>query len=177
MPYESVSNQIQNIAHRTSLDSLIFPVDTLLPLVCAYAINQGQDASIGADPCWPVLVFLHLGVSHHLIVNVLEDVFEAQEAPFTGRRRKLVVQWIAVAVEQWVRDVERRGTGGRGGDSSISGGVSSLLTRLDECLAQLSAGPRNPDAEELLETRRLVKTLKRAVDAIAGAEQQGSLFR
>ncbi|KAK0620539.1 Non-repetitive/WGA-negative nucleoporin C-terminal-domain-containing protein [Immersiella caudata] len=176
LPYESVSNQIQNIAHRTSLDSLIFPVDTLLPLVCSYAINQGQDASIGADPSWPVLVFLHLGVPHHLIVNVLEDIFEAQEAPFTGRRRKLVVQWIAVAVDSWVREVERRGTGGRGVDTAMASGVSGLLARADECLVQLSAG-RNPDAEELLTTRKAVKELKRAVDSISAAEPQGSLFR
>jgi nuclear pore complex protein Nup155 len=176
LPYESVSNQIQNIAHRTSLDSLIFPVDTLLPLVCSYAINQGQDASIGADPSWPVLVFLHLGVAHHLIVNVLEDIFEAQEAPFTGRRRKLVVQWIAVAVDSWVREVERRGTGGRGVDTVMASGVSGLLARADECLVQLSGG-RNSDAEELLQTRKAIKDLKRVVDSILAAEPQGSLFR
>lgn len=100
LPYESVSQQIQLIAHRTSLDSLVFPVDALLPMLCAYAINNGQDAAgVGADPCWPVLLLLSLGVPHALVVQVLENVLDAQEAPFTGRRRKAVVQWIARAVE------------------------------------------------------------------------------
>ncbi|MCV5117030.1 hypothetical protein OFC47_26790, partial [Escherichia coli] len=87
-----------SIAHRTSLDSLIFPVDTLLPMVCAYAINNHQDASIGADPCWPVAAFLQLGVPHALTARVLENMPDAQEAPFVGKHRKLVVQWINCVV-------------------------------------------------------------------------------
>ncbi|KAK3352608.1 Non-repetitive/WGA-negative nucleoporin C-terminal-domain-containing protein [Lasiosphaeria hispida] len=177
MPYESVSSQIQNIAHRTSLDSLIFPVDHLVPLVCAYAINNGQDATIGADPSWPVLLFLNLGVPYALIVHMLEEIFDTQEQPFLGRKRKLVVQWINTAVEAWIREVERRGTAGKGGDGAISGWVSDLLVRAEECLVQLSAGGRaNADAEEIVETRRTVRSLKRMVDQIAGADRQGSLF-
>ncbi|KAK4248458.1 Non-repetitive/WGA-negative nucleoporin C-terminal-domain-containing protein [Corynascus novoguineensis] len=208
LPYESVSQQIQLIAHRTSLDSLVFPVDTLLPEVCKYAVNNGQDASIGADPSWPVLLFLNLGVPHALVVQVLENVFDAQEAPFTGRRRRIVVQWIAVAVEAWVREVERRaagaaasggsfgvsvgaggaGSGGVGGDGMIGAWVSELLARADECLAQIApvpasartaSGQASVDAEEVLELRRVIKALKRSVDAILGGEGLlgGSLFR
>ncbi|KAL2176873.1 Non-repetitive/WGA-negative nucleoporin C-terminal-domain-containing protein [Thermothelomyces heterothallicus CBS 202.75] len=207
LPYESVSQQIQLIAHRTSLDSLVFPVDTLLPEVCKYAVNNGQDASIGADPCWPVLLFLNLGVPHALVVQVLENMFDAQEAPFTGRRRKIVVQWIAVAVEAWVREVERRaagaaasggsfgasssvgasGGGAPGGDGVIGVWVSELLARADECLAQIApapasartAGQVSAEAEETLELRRLVKGLKRSVDGILGGDGLlgGSLFR
>ena len=176
LPYESVSTAIQNIAHRTSLDSLIFPVDALVPMVCQYAINQGQDASIGADPCWPVLLFLHLGVPHALIVHVLEHIFETQEAPFTGRRRKLVVQWLYAAIEEWVREVERRG---KAGDSTVGASISELLGRADDCLAQLATATRNNQGEldELQATRRAVRTLRRTVDALLGPGQQGSIFR
>ncbi|KAL2130031.1 hypothetical protein VTI74DRAFT_7002 [Chaetomium olivicolor] len=196
LPYESVSQQIQLIAYRTSLDSLVFPVDTLLPEVCRYAINKGQDASIGADPCWPVLLFLNLGVPHALVVQVLENMFDAQEAPFNGRRRKVVVQWIAAAVEGWVREVERRAAGALGagsvsqgkGDGAVGGWVSELLARADECLVQIApaqaAGRRGSDVasaeqEEVLELRRVVKGLKRSVDGILGGEGLigGSLFR
>jgi nuclear pore complex protein Nup155 len=197
LPYESVSQQIQLIAHRTSLDSLVFPVDALLPEVCKFAVTHGQDASIGADPCWPVLLFLNLGVPHALVVQVLENLFDAQEAPFTGRRRKAVVQWIAVSVEAWVREVERRAAGalgananGGGGDGVMGAWVGELLVRADECLAQIAPGAggaagngRNVGAgaevEEVLELRRVVKGLKRSVDGIVGGEGLlgGSLFR
>ncbi|KAK1749525.1 Non-repetitive/WGA-negative nucleoporin C-terminal-domain-containing protein, partial [Echria macrotheca] len=175
LPYEAVSTAIRNIAHRTSLDSLIFPVDVLLPLVCRYAVLQGQDATIGADPRWPVMLFLHLGLPHALIVHVLEEMFEAQEAPFTGRRRKVVVQWISTAVDAWVREIQRRG---KGVDTAIGAGVSGLLASADESMAQLSQGTRNQaELEELAETRRDVRSLKREVDSIIGAaELQGSLF-
>ncbi|SPQ25532.1 8fb6d156-1f49-4dd8-9e9b-82a5ea28d19d [Thermothielavioides terrestris] len=160
LPYESVSQQIQLIAHRTSLDSLVFPVDALLPEVCRFAVNRAQDESVGADPCWPVRLFLGLGVPHALVVQVLENVLDAQEAPFTGRRRKAVVQWIAAAVEAWVREVERRaagavaggkvgaagaggggvggGAGGAGSEGFIGAWVSELLARADEALVQIT---------------------------------------
>jgi len=186
LPYESISAKIQTIAHRTSLDSLIFPVDMLLPLVCTYALNNGQDASIGADPCWPVLLFLQLGVPHALVVRVLEGIFDAQEAPFNGRRRKTVVQWIDVAVDEWVREVQRRGGAtvtSKSEETSLGGWVRELLTRADEALVQISgSGMRagSADAEELFEVRRVNLKLKRDVDAIAAAVEMnmgGSLFR
>jgi nuclear pore complex protein Nup155 len=176
-----VSSQIQTIAHRTSLDSLIFPIDTLLPIICKYAIEHTQDASIGADPCWPVLLFLHLGVSHTLIVRVLENIFDNQEAPFTGRRRKIIVQWINVAVEAWVREVERRGgaPGGKGGEGALGSWVTELLGRCDEALAQIGGGGARGvgDAEELAETRRKTRLLIKAVGSFAASSVMGSLFR
>lgn len=182
-PYEMVSTQIQTIAHRTSLDSLIFPIDTLLPIVCKYAISHGQDATIGADPCWPVLLFLQLGVSHALIVRVLEQIFDTQEAPFTGRRRKVVVQWINCAVEAWVREVERRAgatPGGMGGEGALGSWVTELLARCDECLAQImgGAGQRGAaDAEELADTRRKTRGLLKAVGSLASSlSNMGSLL-
>ena len=201
LPYESVSQQIQLIAHRTSLDSLVFPVDTLLPEVCRYALNKAQDASIGADPCWPVQLFLGLGVPHALVMQVLENMFDVQESPFTGRRRKVVVQWIAAAVEAWVREVERRaagavgglgaggGGGGSGGDGIIGGWVGELLARADECLVQITpavpaatsraGGAAAAEVEEMLALRRAVQGLKRSVDGIVGGDGLigGSLFR
>ncbi|KAL1872773.1 hypothetical protein VTK73DRAFT_1379 [Phialemonium thermophilum] len=187
-PYELISAQIQTIAHRTSLDSLIFPIDTLLPIVCGYAISCNQDASIGADPCWPVLLFLQLGVSHAMVMRVLEQIFDTQETPFTGRRRKVVVQWINVVAESWVREVERRGGlvapvgggGGKGGDSGagpVGGWVTELLGRCDEFVSQLLGSTRgSAETEELAETRRVNRMLQKVVATSASASMQGSLF-
>ncbi|KAK3323968.1 Non-repetitive/WGA-negative nucleoporin C-terminal-domain-containing protein [Cercophora scortea] len=178
LPYEVVSSQIQAIAHRTSLDSLIFPVDSLLPIVCAYAINQGQGAAIGADPSWPVLLFLQLGVPHTLIVRVLEGIFDAQEVPFTGRRRTIVAQWLNVAIDAWVREVERRGAAGKGGDGAIGSWVVELLGRVDESLAATMGGARGntADATEIVEARRVTRLLRSSVENITHAERQGSLL-
>lgn len=178
-PYEMVSAQIQNIAHRTSLDSLIFPIDTLLPIVCRYAISNGQDVSIGADPCWPVLLFLQLSVPHALIVRILEQIFDAQETPFTGRRRKVVVQWINVVVESWAREVERRGgpaAGSAGSEGALGSWVTELLGRCDEFLGQILGSARGmADGEELADTRRKTRLLQKAVTSLAASSVQGSL--
>jgi nuclear pore complex protein Nup155 len=177
-PYEAVSNAIQQIAHRTSLDSLIFPIDTLLPAVCRYAISGSQDASIGADPAWPVMLFLQLGVSHALVVRVLEQILDAQEVPFTAKRRKVVVQWIDVAVEDWIREIERRGgAGGKGGDAAIGAWVAELLGRAEGVIQHLMQSARGAaENEELGATKRITNGLRRDVEGlVAGAVAQGRL--
>ncbi|KAK1775232.1 Non-repetitive/WGA-negative nucleoporin C-terminal-domain-containing protein [Copromyces sp. CBS 386.78] len=178
MPYEAVVSQIQSIAHRTSFDSLIFPVDTLLPMVCGYAINNHQDASIGADPCWPVAAFLQLGVPHTLIARVLENMFDAQEAPFVSKHRKSVVQWINLVVDSWIREIEHRGSAsGKNGDGAITTWVAELLTRAEEALVAIAAGTRDPaQMASLTATRRDTRDLKRKVEILSQAEAQGSLL-
>lgn len=175
-----VSATVQTIAHRTSLDSLIFPLDTLLPIVCKYAVSNAQDASLGADPCWPVLLFLQLGVSHALIVRVLEQIFDSQETPFTGRRRKVVVQWINIVVEAWAREVERRGgpaPGAKGGEGALGGWVTELLGRCDEFIGQIIGSARGAaDAEELADTRRQTRLLQKAVASFAASAAQSMLL-
>jgi nuclear pore complex protein Nup155 len=172
-PYEAISAQVQTIAHRTSLDSLIFPIDALLPVVCRYAISDHQDAGIGADPAWPIILFLQLGVSHALVTRVLEQMHDAQEAPFTGRRRRVLVQWINVAVDSWVRDVERRGGGGgggKGGDAAIGPWVVQLLQRAEGTVAQMLQTVRGAaEREELEITRRKTAALARDVESLVAA--------
>lgn len=178
-PYEMVSSSVETIAHRTSLDSLIFPVDTLLPSICKYAISEGQDASIGADPAWPVQLFLGLGVSHNIIVKVLEQIFDTQEAPFTGRRRKSVVLWIDVVADAWLSECERRGGNGGKGEGALGTWVAELLGRCAECLAMISAaGVRGQtEAEEVNDLRRKTLMLQTAIVRYAkSANMTSSLF-
>jgi nuclear pore complex protein Nup155 len=124
---------------------------------------------------------MQLGVSHALIVRVLERMFDAQEAPFNGRRRKIVVQWIEAAVEAWVRELERRGgagQGGKNGEGAMSSWVIELLCRCEESIVQILRGTRVlADVEELEGIRRKTTSLKRAVEAVVGTAREGSLFR
>lgn len=178
-PYEAVSVQIQTIAHRTSLDSLIFPVDTLLTILCEYAVTNQQDESIGADPEWPLVLFLGLGVSHAMVTRVLERIFDAQEAPFTGRRRRTVVRWILAVVEAWKREVERQGLGSVGkGDSGLGVWVVDLLARMDEAMTEMvgqdkASRPGHATATE--EVWRRTRALKRAVENVVITAERGSL--
>jgi nuclear pore complex protein Nup155 len=183
-PYEMVTQQIQTIAHNTSLDSLVFPVDTLLPIVCKYAVSNGQDASIGADPAWPVLLFGQLGVAPNIIVRVLEQIFDTQEAPLTGRRRKSVVLWIDVAVDAWLCELDRRGgvssTSRAAGEGVLGGWVSDLLSRCAECLQQIlgaRGNASNAEAEELVDLRMKTLALQKSVlKYTAASGMTASLF-
>lgn len=147
---------------------------------------------------------MDLGVPHALVAQVLENMLDAQEAPFTGRRRKVVVQWVARAVEAWVRELERRGVAGAGningratagggaqaaggaGAEGVGGWVGELLGRAEEALVQLApngqgaGGRAAAEGEEVLELRRVVAGLKRSVEGLLGGEERlgmGSLFR
>lgn len=175
-PYEAVSVQIQTIAHRTSLDSLIFPVDVLLSTVCEYALTNQQDATIGADPAWPVLLFLQLGVSHAMIVRVLERILDTQEAPFTGRRRKAVVEWINAAVDAWVHDVERRGISAGKGDLSMAPWVVDLMERAEQTVAEIVNLIRDPAARAGAEDAyRTARGLRTTVGNLVRRSSQGGL--
>ncbi len=180
-PYEAISVQIETIAHRTSLDSLVFPVDTLLAALCEYAITKQQDASIGADPAWPVLLFLQLGISHAMIVRVLERILDAQEAPFTRGRRKVVVEWINTAVGAWLREVERRGlnSGKGGGDSLLAPWVLELMERADQAIGEIRTSSRDAqlraEAEDIHRKTRSLKTM--VANAVRPSTQPGFRYR
>jgi len=177
-PYEVVSSQIQSIAHRTSLDSLIFPIDSLLVTLCEYAITQGQGPEIGADPSWPILLFLQLGTSYVMITRILERIFDTHEAPFTGRRLKFVVEWIDTTVEAWLRDAERRGPGlGGKGDANPAPWVTDLLDRASQSMAEMSSGVRDPRSKAELDRMTMrTRDLKNAVGSyVRQSNLQGSL--
>lgn len=172
LPYESVSSKIQNIAHRTSLDSFIFPIQTLLPELCKYAVAYQQDATVGADPAWPVQLFLTLGVSHDMILRVLENVFDTQDYGFSGSVRNRIIELIVFVVNDWAAEIRRRGGGSKG--STIGPLVMDLLKRCDAALPLPGQGS-NPGGADLANIRRVLKALKREVDGLAQRVPTGSL--
>ncbi|GKU05553.1 hypothetical protein FLAG1_08433 [Fusarium langsethiae] len=172
LPYECVTSKIQNIAHRTSLDSFIFPIQDLLPELCRYAVAYQQDATIGADPTWPVQLFLTLGVSHDMIIRVLEGVFDSQDYGFSGSVRNRMIELIVYVVNDWVAEARRRGGAGKGG--AIGPSVADLLKRCDAALPPPGHG-NNAGGADLADVRRVLKGLKREVDGLSQRVPTGSL--
>ncbi|UKZ56842.1 hypothetical protein TrVGV298_010686 [Trichoderma virens] len=160
LPYEAVTSKIQNIAHHTSLDSFVFPIQTLLPQLCRYAVAYQQDTTIGADPTWPVQLFLSLGVSHDMIVRVLESIFDTQDYGFSGMVRNRIVEIIVYVVNDWVAEVRRRGGAGKGG--SLGPSISDLLQRCEAALPGPGQGNNNGGAD-LADVRRVLRMLRREV--------------
>ncbi|KAL7961296.1 Non-repetitive/WGA-negative nucleoporin C-terminal domain-containing protein [Trichoderma compactum] len=160
LPYEAVTSKIQNIAHHTSLDSFVFPIQTLLPQLCRYAVAFQQDTTIGADPTWPVQLFLSLGVSHDMIVRVLESVFDTQDYGFSGMVRNRIIEIIVYVIGDWVAEVRRRGGAGKGG--SLGPSISDVLQRCEAALPGPGQGHNNGGAD-LADVRRALRMLRREV--------------
>lgn len=118
---------------------------------------------IGAEPNWPVIIFLQLGVSHDLITRILESMFEGQDVPFRNAGRLRVVEWITYAVQDWARQVVRAGRSERGMDPW----VGELMT---ECVAFAGNPPRaqNEGGLSPQDLLRETKEVKATVDGLAG---------
>ncbi|EFY99909.1 nuclear pore complex subunit Nup170 [Metarhizium robertsii] len=172
LPYEAVTSKIQNIAHHTSLDSFVFPIQTLIPELCRYAVAYQQDATIGADPTWPVQLFLTLGVSHDMIVRVLENIFDTQDYGFSGMARNRIIEIIAYVVNDWVADVRRRGGAGKGG--SIGPSVADLVSRCESALPPPGQGNNN-GGMDLADIRRVLRALRREISGLIERVPTGSL--
>lgn len=167
-----MTSKIQSLAHRTSLDSFVFPIQMLLPELCRYSLALQQDNTIGADPAWPVRLFLGLGVSHDMVVRILENLFDTQDHGFRGSARYRVVELIAVTVSEWVAEVRRRGGIGKGG--SIGPGISELLGRCIDALPAQGQGS-NPGGANLSDIRLSLRQTQREVDGLVDRVPTGSL--
>ncbi|RDA83830.1 hypothetical protein CP532_5137 [Ophiocordyceps camponoti-leonardi (nom. inval.)] len=174
MPYEAVSTKIRIIAHRTSLDSTVFPIETLLTELSRYAVAYHQDATIGADPTWPVQLFLALDVSHDVIVKVLENMLDTQDYGFNGVIRSRIVEMVVYVVKSWVGEVRRRGGTDKGG--SIGPWVNELLMRCEDALPPPGQGSNNGGAD-LADVRRELRTLRRETSGLMERMSMGSSMR
>ncbi|KAH9908322.1 nucleoporin-domain-containing protein [Xylariomycetidae sp. FL2044] len=167
-PYEKLCVQIQEICHRAGNDSAIFPVSTLLPELCRYAYENGQDARINAEVSWPIMLFLNLGVSHDMIAHVLERMFEAQEVPFRGPGRIRVAEWVIFVVRHWVRELSRHGRP----ESRLEPWVAELLRSCEQVIR--SSNNNVEGGTDPTELAREVRELLRTVDGMTLPSMRGS---
>jgi nuclear pore complex protein Nup155 len=135
-PWEIVAMRVEEIGHRTNQNENVFPVNIILQLLLQYDIefythdtnprgNSAQDLSPNANLQWPIDVFTRLNSPFEYLVATLEALWYAQEPPFTGRNRKLLVKWIIYLLEEWA--VSSRRTGALFGGPENAIGLADLL--------------------------------------------------
>ncbi|KAF2035093.1 nucleoporin-domain-containing protein [Setomelanomma holmii] len=136
-PWEIVAMKVEDIGHRTNLNENVFPVNIVLQLLLQYDIefytheanlrngSAAQTLAHNANLTWPIDVFLKLNAPFEYLVATLEALWYAQEPPFNGRNRKLLVKWIIYLVEQW--GITSRRTGPLFGGAENAIGLADLM--------------------------------------------------
>jgi nuclear pore complex protein Nup155 len=138
-PWETVALKVEDLGRRTNLNENVFPVNIILQLLLQYDIEfythdvgsrnvsgaSNQNLAPNSNLTWPIDVFLKLNAPFEYLVATLEALWYAQEPPFTGRNRKLLVKWIIYMVEQWGATSRRTGALFSGAENAI--GLADLL--------------------------------------------------
>lgn len=135
-PWEAVAMKVEEIGTRTNLNENVFPVHVVLQLLLQYdlefythetnARHGGPDElAPNSNLTWVLDVFLKLKAPFEYLVATLESLWYAQEHPFTGRNRKILVKWIIYLVEQWGAMSRRTGALFGGPENAI--GLADLL--------------------------------------------------
>ena len=135
-PWELVALKVQDIGHRVNLNNSIFPINIVLQLLLQYdlefythdathANNSTQTLAFNSQLTWPLDVFFKLNAPFESLLATLEALWYAQEAPFSGRNRKLLVKWIIYTIEQWAATSRR--TGALFGSAENAIGLAELL--------------------------------------------------
>ncbi|CAA9961837.1 hypothetical protein PTMSG1_05214 [Pyrenophora teres f. maculata] len=118
-PWEAVALKVEDLGHRTNLNDNVFPVNIVLQLLLQYDLEfyvhdanapNTQNLALNSNLTWPIDVFLKINAPFENLVATLEALWYAQEQPFAGRNRKLLVKWIIYLVEQWSQTSRRSGT-------------------------------------------------------------------
>jgi nuclear pore complex protein Nup155 len=129
-----VALKVQDIGHRVNLNESVFPVNVVLQLLLQYDLEfythdanaaNTQNLALNANLTWPIDVFIRLNAPFESLVATLEALWYAQEHPFVGRNRKLLVKWIIYTVEQWAAVSRRTGAPFGGPENAI--GLADLL--------------------------------------------------
>ncbi|KAF2877656.1 Non-repetitive/WGA-negative nucleoporin C-terminal-domain-containing protein [Massariosphaeria phaeospora] len=167
-PWEMVAFTVEHIGRRVNLNENVFPVNIILQILLQYDIREYvHDAALARSSTrllcpnvhWPINVFVNLNAPFELIVATLEAVWYAQEAPFVGRERRLVVKWIIYTVERW-HDVSRR-TG------APFGSIDNAIGLADCLRVVLGSGELARDSEDGVQWLERGRVVSEAVESAA----------
>ncbi|KAF1946917.1 nucleoporin-domain-containing protein [Clathrospora elynae] len=133
-PWEIVAMKVVDLGHRTNLAENVFPVNIVLQLLLQYDLEfyvhdanapNAQNLALNANITWPIDVFIKLNAPFETLAATLEALWYAQEQPFAGRNRKLLVKWIIYCVDQW--GVLSRRTGALFGGPENAIGLADVM--------------------------------------------------
>ena len=122
-PYEAVVEHVRTLGHRLQLSESMFPIPDLLPMLKRYAFEFQNGVG---PPTWVVDTLVDLNVPFSVLLETLENMFYADEAPFSGRNRRFIADDVVYVAGLWFRDSLRDG-GVVFGDEGAAGGVAQVL--------------------------------------------------
>lgn len=126
-PFEALTEEIRTLGAKLRLSEATFPVHILLPILEKYSYEHQRTI---APAHWVTDIFLSLETPYERIFEVLENIFFAGDASFSGGQRKIIGQEIIYVVTKWWHDSERAGGmlfGSEAGAVRVSETLSALL--------------------------------------------------
>jgi len=157
-----VAYQVENIGRRVNLNENVFPVNIVLQILLQYDItfythdgrNNTGNTLLRCDHfSWPIDVFIKLNAPFEILVSTLEALWYAQEHPFGGRNRRLLVKWLVHSVEQWHAASKRQGGYPFGGNEN----AVALSDLLRVVLSANDIGRETTQDQDWNERGRLIK--------------------
>jgi len=106
LPWEAVGDKVRNLGRRLQGADATFPVQTLLPMLERYSL---EDAAQGAPKTWAIDIFLNVDIPHESLLPVLEQIYYSNEHPFVGTQRRIIAAHLVYVVRTWLEGSSRRG--------------------------------------------------------------------
>ncbi|KAL3428477.1 non-repetitive/WGA-negative nucleoporin [Phlyctema vagabunda] len=100
-PYEAIINIVCDMASRLNFSESTFSPAILIPMIERYAFEQQRDVG---PRTWVVDLFLRVHFPHEIILSTLTSMFYNDEAPFSGRNRRVIAEHILYILEQWYQE-------------------------------------------------------------------------
>jgi nuclear pore complex protein Nup155 len=149
-PWEVLALKVEEIGRRVNMNENVFPVNIVLQLLLQYDLeyythdrssNPGGKLIYSANNTWPIDILVRLNAPFEFLVATFEALWYAQEAPFNGRNKKLLVKWSIYTIEQWGVVSRRSGT--------LFGGAENAIGLAEYLRVVLGSDTLGRDAEDL----------------------------
>lgn len=126
-PWEAVGEEVRRLGRRLGINPSTFPINSLLPLLEAYAYEPRAQHP---PDTWAIDIFLDLEIPHETLLPVLESMFYGNMQPFTGSRKKKLAEKMVYVIGKWFVESEKSG-------ERVLFGSEENLSLVQDCLASL----------------------------------------